>query len=165
MQTHKIEKEIRWKTLIGMIAATQLVGFSGALLAGMDMMRIRLATWNLPWFTPNRMVFMVIWPCLYLLIAIAAYLTTVHAGEGEAKCALTLFWVQLAMNCLWQPVFFRYQMLWFSAFWLLILVGVIIACMVRFDRFSRTASLLMVPYLAWSIFGLLLNVSIAYLNT
>lgn len=155
---------IKWKTLIGMVAATQLVGFAGALFTGLGTMRMRLETWSLPWFTPSRMVFMVVWPCLYFLVAIAGYLAMVHARDHEADAALKLYWAQLVMNCLWQPVFFRFQLLWPAAAWLTVLLALIVACMIKLSHVRRAAGLCMLPYFLWCGFALLLNISIAYLN-
>ena len=58
-------------------------------------------TWN-----PPSWVFGPVWSCLYLMMAVSAWLVWRQAGFAEAKLPLALFAVQLGLNSLWSILFF-----------------------------------------------------------
>ena len=88
----------------------------------------------------------------------------------RARAALTAYGVQLVLNLLWTPVFFGlYPVLGTPALW--IAFGIIVALAVAvavtvllFGPISRTAGLLMLPYLSWIVFASSLNLWAALHN-
>ena len=78
--------------------------------------------------------------------------------------------VQLVLNLLWTPVFFGlYPALGTPALWIgfVIIVALAVAVAVtvlRFGPISRTAGLLMLPYLSWMVFASSLNLWAALHN-
>jgi len=118
-----------------------------------------------PWLTPPDRVFAIVWPVLFILMAISAILVRQRAGSFEAASgALGLYFTQLAVNLSWSWLFFGFHqtglaMLALLALWILIL------CMIRaFGKFSLSAPLLQLPYLIWVTFAGYLNLSILLLN-
>ncbi len=98
-------------------------------------------------------------------MAVAAWFVWRGHGTRAARPALTWFGVQLALNVTWSCVFFGLQRpgLAFSeivALWLSI-----VATCVAFQTKSRTAALLLVPYLAWTSFAVILNFAIWRMNS
>jgi benzodiazapine receptor len=105
---------------------------------------------------PPGYVFGIVWPILYLLMGIVAFL----AAERIWK----LFIIQLILNAAWSWIFFYYQLpiIALLDIALLILINVMIVKNLR--AFSRALFLLYLPYLLWLCFAAFLNISIVYLN-
>src|SRR5262245_48389388 len=55
-----------------------------------------------PSFNPPPFVFAPVWSTLYVLIAVAGW----RVWRDRARTPMTLWWVQLALNFLWSPLFF-----------------------------------------------------------
>ena len=61
-----------------------------------------------PWLTPPPVVFPIAWTTLYILMAISLWrLWDRAAAPSPARSsAITWFFIQLALNAAWSPVFF-----------------------------------------------------------
>ena len=121
------------------------------------------ATLVRPELAPPNWIFAPVWTTLFLLMGIALFLVW-RKGEG-VRLALLLFAAQLVLNVLWSVLFFGLQ----SPALALVEVGVlwlaILATIGAFWRISRTAALLLVPYLLWVTFAAYLNYQYWLLNT
>lgn len=114
-----------------------------------------------PSWAPPSGVFGPVWTVLYVLIAVAAWLTWRVVGWDRS---LTAWAVQLVLNAAWTPLFFgadRYGLALVEIVVLLVAVGVTIAL---FWTRRRVAALLLVPYLAWVGFATALNAAIWSMN-
>ncbi|NLA64371.1 MAG: tryptophan-rich sensory protein [Leucobacter sp.] len=129
---------------------------------------------KVPWSPPNA-VFGPAWSLLYVLIAVAGFLIwrSGHIGVGHANRARGTLWlyvVQLLLNFAWTPVFFSgYPMFGEVAWWaalaiMLVLIVTVIWLIAAATRWSKTAAVLLVPYLGWLIFASTLNAGIVALN-
>ncbi|MCI1966701.1 MAG: tryptophan-rich sensory protein [Oscillospiraceae bacterium] len=116
-----------------------------------------------PALTPPSSVFPIVWAILYCLMGISAALIYL-SGSHRTTHALTLYAVQLAVNLLWTIFFFNLQAYWFSFFWLLLLLGLIVAMVCSFWKISKPAALLQLPYLFWVTFAGYLSLMIAIAN-
>lgn len=143
--------------LVIYLAACGLVALLGS-LATIDSVEGWYRDADKPWFTPPDALFGPVWSVLYLAMAVAAWLA------WRRGAPTTIWWVQLALNLAWTPVFFGLEQLWLGLVVIVALDLAVIATIVVFRRWSRTAALLLVPYLAWIGFATLLNASIAVLN-
>ncbi len=114
--------------------------------------------------TPPGWLFGPVWSILYTAMAVAAWLVWRSAGFDGARAALGLYGVQLALNAAWTPVFFGAERLFLGLVIVLALDLAILATAVAFRRHSRTAALLLVPYLTWTLFATYLNAGVAALN-
>jgi len=77
-----------------------------------------------------------------------------RVGRAASKrTALALFAAQLAANSLWSWLFFAWHRGALAAAEVLILLALIVATVIAFSRRSRTAALLLVPYLVWVAFA------------
>ena len=150
--------------LIVFLAVTFLAAAIGGYATGTS-----VSTWyetlQKPAWNPPAAVFGPVWTLLYAGMAIAAWLVWKRReASEEVRPALTIYFVQLALNTAWSILFFGMRrpglafadivVLWFS----------IAICVLFFFRISRAAGWLMVPYLAWVSFATALNYSIWSLN-
>ena len=105
---------------------------------------------------PPGYIFGIIWPILYLMMAISAFRTFYFVKKS--------FFIQLFFNAIWSWLFFVFQMplLALINIWLLILLNVRIAfVMFKEDKLS---AYLYLPYVLWLIFASYLNLYIVFNN-
>ena len=114
-----------------------------------------------PWFNPPNWLFGPVWTLLYILIAIAGWRTWLDVPRGRA---MTLWWVQLALNFAWSPVFFALQAPWAALAVILLLLATILGFITISRERDVVAAWLFIPYAAWVAFATLLNASIVWLN-
>jgi translocator protein len=123
------------------------------------------ATLNKPWFTPPNYVFGPVCTVLYILMGISLYLVLSQGWEKKpVKHGVVLFAAQLVANILWSFLFFGFHSPVAGLACILVLLALIVGTMVAFRRVSRTAALLLVPYLAWVCIATALNAAIVLLN-
>jgi tryptophan-rich sensory protein len=114
-----------------------------------------------PWFNPPNWLFGPAWTTLYVLIAIAGWRVWQRERSGRL---MWLWWLQLALNFLWSPVFFGAQQPGAALAVIVVLLATILAFIgIAWNR-DRPAALLFLPYAAWVVFATLLNGSIFFLN-
>lgn len=118
-------------------------------------------TLNKPFFAPPKWLFPVVWSILYLLMGISYYLVRKEDNNPKDKY---LFYLQLFVNLLWPILFFKFEQLLLSSFWIFILDVLIILMILSFKKINQKASQLQIPYLIWSLFATFLNISIFFLN-
>ena len=148
--------------LAGLLFVTELLPGLVRLLGAPD--------WD-PWYaglakpswTPPDWVVPVVWPTLYLLMAVAAWLVW-RAARGDARGALTLYGVQLVVNASWSWVFGGLKSLLGGFLVILLLWSLLVGTIAAFARYSRPAAWLLVPYLAWVTFAAVLNYAVWRLN-
>lgn len=100
-----------------------------------------------PAWAPPASVFGPVWSVLYALMGIASWLAWRSAPRPAA--ALPLYALQLAVNALWSWLFFGWHLGAAAFVDAVLLLGLIVATMLAFRRASRTAAMLLLPYLAW----------------
>ena len=114
-----------------------------------------------PPFNPPNWLFGPAWTLLYILIAVAGWRTWLDVPRGRA---MTLWWVQLALNFAWSPVFFALQAPWAALAVILLLLASILGFITISRERDVVAAWLFIPYAAWVAFATLLNASIVWLN-
>ncbi len=153
-------KNIRWGRLIFFVGVSLAAGGLAALLTGGNMDVYEKLTPKPP-LAPPGIVFPIVWSILYVLMGVAAYLVSVSRPPKTA--ALTLFFLQLAVNALWPLLFFNLLAFKAAFFLLLLLLGLVIACYFAFRQHSRTAGNLLIPYILWLVFAAWLNFWFAFI--
>jgi tryptophan-rich sensory protein len=159
---------IRWPRLLGAIIVCLGVGGIGS-IATSDGTKTWYPTLEKPPFNPPSVVFGPVWTTLYVLMGIAEYLVWKEGRERpeiqrEVKRAQKLFAIQLGLNLGWSFLFFKLQSPLIALIELILLWLAILATIRAFARLSRPATLLLLPYLAWTTFAGVLNASIWWLN-
>jgi len=111
-----------------------------------------------PALTPPGWVFPIAWTALYISIGIALFIY-LHTGARD-RLALIAFGTQLVLNGLWSYLMFGRHEPGVALVDIALLWVAIVVTAVAFARRSRTAGLLLVPYLAWVSFASYLNIAI-----
>ncbi len=147
----------RWSTLIVFLA---LCG--GAILLGQT---FPPGEWydalRKPAITPPSWAFGAVWTPLYVMIAIAGWLT----WERDRNSWAMRFWfVQLALSVAWSWLFFGLHQPGLALMEIVALWIVIGATIVAAWRGQKAASLLLVPYWGWVAFATVLNFGFWQLN-
>jgi tryptophan-rich sensory protein len=118
-----------------------------------------------PSWTPPNWVFPVVWNILYVMMAVSLWLLWGCTGEPRAiRTAVVLFFLQLALNAIWSPVFFVLHHTKAALVIIAIMAIAIAATIVAAWRPHRIAAMLLVPYLAWVLYAASLNAGIVLLN-
>ena len=119
-----------------------------------------------PGFNPPNAVFAPVWTVLYILMGVA---TGIVWSKGThhiwVKTALYHFVFQLLVNALWSIVFFGLKNPFGALLVILALLILIILTIKWFNVVSKTAAILMIPYLLWVCFASVLNYKIWELNS
>jgi tryptophan-rich sensory protein len=120
------------------------------------------------WRPPNA-AFGPVWTVLYTLMAITAWLVwrsddSAASSKSARTQALAAWGVQLALNAAWSAVFFGARSPGGGLAVITGLVPAIATTAALAGRVSKTAGLLLVPYLAWTTFAAALNARIWQLN-
>jgi len=160
-EVYKLKKN-DWTELLAIVLATELIGVLASLLSGSAGQDYRSLIQ--PPLSPPGWLFGIVWPVLYLLMGIAAYLIYQAPQTMQRRNAITLYWVQLFVNFLWPIVFFRLEWYWISVAVILVLDALVLLTAVRFYQIKKAAGILMIPYLLWILFATYLNIGIALLN-
>jgi benzodiazapine receptor len=117
-----------------------------------------------PTFMPPGWAFGVVWPILYVLMGVALAMILAEPPSPRRKTALILFFVQLALNFAWSPIFFGGHDIGLAKIVIFLMAAIAAAAAGQFLRLRRVAGLLLIPYLAWLIFAAMLNTAIDSLN-
>jgi tryptophan-rich sensory protein len=120
---------------------------------------------NKPGFSPPNWLFGPVWIFLYLLMGISMFLIWKEDLKNKKiKKSFLIFIFQLVLNTLWTIVFFGMHsisgaLIIILALWILILI-----CIINFLKISKTAGVILIPYLLWTTFAAVLNYYIFALN-
>ena len=117
-----------------------------------------------PAFNPPDWVFGPVWTCLYVTMAVAAWLVWREQGFSAGRIPLVLFAVQLALNAVWSGLFFGLRAPGLAFADIVLLWIAILATLIAFGRVSTWAAALLVPYLAWVSFAAALNWTLWRMN-
>ena len=151
--------------LVGSVLLCEAAGGIGSIFTR-DSLKEWYPSLEKPSFTPPGWVFGPVWTSLYALMGASFYVAERQQEEGsnEGKASRVLFGIQLVLNALWSYVFFGRRSPSWALVEIVFLWAAIVATTVTFWRISRTAALLMLPYLLWTSFATLLNYKIWSLN-
>ena len=117
-----------------------------------------------PPLSPPALIFPIVWTILYILMGISSFMASEAADKEKKNEILFPYYVQLGVNFLWSVIFFRFRLFGAAALWLIILIVWVISMISSFDKVSKKAALLQLPYLIWCGFALYLTAGIFFLN-
>ena len=114
--------------------------------------------------TPPSYVFSIVWPILYLSLALVFY--NIYTSE---KCVgfctpLVYFSIQMVFNLLWTTLFFKLQMPTLALLDLLCIVIFTLLTMKSLYKNYKASFFIMLPYTLWILFALYLNLHIVVNN-
>jgi tryptophan-rich sensory protein len=155
--------ELRVIAFIGIIGATALTAALGGLISAGDADPWYQAQNHAPG-SPPGVVFAVVWPTLYTLMAIGACRVWMASGWRKSDAAMGIFFLQLLANLGWSVLFFRFHLA-LAALIDVAALWVLVALMIKeFGRHDRIAAQLQYPYLAWLTFAFYLNAWVVFAN-
>jgi len=117
-----------------------------------------------PSYTPPAVIFPIVWPILYLCMAVAAWMIWKEWGFDGGRLPLKWFGVQLALNAAWSWIFFGRHAIGTALADIILLWIAILFTLLLFWTKNKWAGGLMAPYLLWISFAIILNFSIWHLN-
>jgi tryptophan-rich sensory protein len=118
-----------------------------------------------PEWKPPDWLFGPAWTFIFACAALAGILAWLRAPDRAARRRVVwLFAINAGLNVLWSVLFFRLQRPdWALAEVVLLWLSIVVLIWVP-ASYSRAASWLLVPYLAWVTFAALLNFAVVRLN-
>lgn len=153
----------------GLLKPVLIAAAAALAVAGLGGLMTDLGPWYQglvqPRWKPPDWLFGPAWTAIFALAAMAGVIAWRRAPRRvDREWMLALFALNGFLNVLWSLLFFRLHrpdwalfevlLLWLS---ILLLIGVL-------ARYARTASLLLLPYLAWVAFAGFLNLATVRLN-
>ena len=97
---------------------------------------------------PPSWVFGPVWTVLYLMMGYASNIVFRRTGKVPI-----IFWIQLALNLLWSPVYFKQKNIKLAKTIIYALIGAVLLTMYEFRKIDSFAANLLVPYLAWLVYA------------
>ncbi len=152
-----------------MIAPYLIAGAGAVALAVAGGLLTTIGPWyrNLkkPSLQPPDWLFGPAWTIILGLAAYSAGLAWQAAADpAERTKVVILFGVNALFHLLWSPLFFKIRRPDWSLIEVVFLWASLVALVIGLAPISRTASLLILPYLAWVSFASWLNWAIVRLN-
>ena len=159
-----VSNQKRLLVLFGSVVLCLLVGFAGSVFTTPS-----IGNWysalNKPGFNPPNWIFAPVWTTLFILMGLALFIAWDKSRKGKYFCQpLGLFLAQLIFNFFWSFIFF-YLHNPGAAFGEIVILWVLIALTINsFEKISKFAAWLLVPYILWVSFASILNFAIWRLN-
>jgi len=114
---------------------------------------------------PPNWMFASIWITLFLLMGVALYIGWDKGKDNKNfKPALLAFGLQLALNALWSFLFFGLKSPLLALLEIILLWIAILVTISNFQKISKTAAILLLPYIFWVTFAAILNFFIWQFN-
>ncbi|MBP3707296.1 MAG: tryptophan-rich sensory protein [Clostridia bacterium] len=115
-----------------------------------------------PLLAPPSILFPIVWTILYILMGISyGILKTKSLTDSKIN---QIYYTQLFINAFWPILFFYLKLRLFSFIWIILLDILIVIMIVQFYQKNKTAGLIQIPYLLWSLFATYLNFAIYLLD-
>ena len=153
-----------WRKALIAIPAIVIGGLAMGWLSNSGMDNSWYADLQQPAFQPPSWMFGVVWTTLYALMGLALAIVWNQPPSRDRTTALRLFFVQLALNFAWSPVFFGGHLIDIG---LLLLIGILVAALMTaklFRDIRPVAGWLLLPYLLWLCLAVTLNYETGRLN-
>ena len=144
---------VRRFTLIVAVILAAAIGSMASTSAGTDSWYLLLEKSDL---NPPSYVFGIVWPILYILMMISAFLSY--------QKVFSIFIIQLFFNAAWSWLFFRFQMPLIALLDIYLLIALNIYILNLMYKENKLAFLLFIPYVFWISFASYLNLFIVINN-
>ncbi len=144
---------VRRFTLIVAVILAAAIGSMASTSASTDSWYLLL---NKSELNPPSCVFGIVWPILYILMMVSAFLA--H------KKIFSIFIIQLFFNAAWSWLFFRFQMPLIALLDIYLLIAINIYILNLMYKENKLAFFLFIPYVVWISFASYLNLFIVINN-
>ncbi len=149
--------------LAGFILLCLAAGGAGAILTA-PAIPSWYATISKPAWTPPNWIFRPVWTALYIMMGFSGWLVWRNKGAPRCKSTLVVWFVQLALNVLWSPLFFGLKAVGIALIDIYLLWLFIGRFLITSWGVSRPAAILFMPYWAWVSYASALNLAIWVMN-
>ncbi len=153
-----------WKVALVTVPMIVLLGSLSGYLSQSGFENNWYAPLDKPSFQPPGWAFGVTWTILYALMGIALAMVLAAPQAKPRSRGLILFFVQLALNYSWSPVFFGGGMIDIGFLVIMAMNVLVTATIIAFWRVKPLAGILLLPYLAWLCLATALNHETGRLN-
>ena len=153
-----------WKATIVAVLAIELLGGLSGWLSNSGYGNAWFDALQKPSFMPPGAAFGIVWPILYALLGVALAMILAEPPSDRRRIGLILFFVQLALNFAWSPIFFAGHDIVLAKWVIFIMAAIAAAAARQFLKLRKAAGVLMIPYLARLVFAATLNATIEALN-
>lgn len=147
---------------LGTSIAIPLLGGTSIGISMRDDVKTWFPTIKKPSWQPPNWLFGPVWTVLYTLMGISSW--RVYSRAGLMSKPMFLYAVQLALNFLWSPLFFKWHQLPAASADITALLGVLGLTIVEFNKVDGVAATMLYPYLAWTLFATALTYNITMNN-
>ena len=144
---------VRRFTLIVAVILAAALGSLASTSAGTDSWYLLL---NKSKLNPPGYVFGIVWPILYVLMMVSAFLAY--------RRIFLIFIIQLFFNAAWSWLFFRFQMPLIALLDIYLLIAINIYILNLMYKENKLAFFLFIPYVIWISFASYLNLFIVINN-
>ena len=144
---------VRRFTLIVAVILAAAIGSMASTSASTDSWYLLL---NKSELNPPSYVFGIVWPILYILMMISAFLSY--------QKVFSIFIIQLFFNAAWSWLFFRFQMPLIALLDIYLLIALNIYILNLMYKENKLAFILFIPYVFWISFASYLNLFIVINN-
>ena len=144
---------VRRFTLIVAVILAAAIGSMASTSASTDSWYLLL---NKSELNPPSYVFGIVWPILYILMMVSAFLA--H------KKIFSIFIIQLFFNAAWSGLFFIFQMPLIALLDIYLLIAINIYILNLMYKENKLAFFLFIPYVIWISFASYLNLFIVINN-
>ena len=144
---------VRRLTLISSVILAAFIGSMASAAAGTDAWYLTL---NKSQLNPPSYIFGLVWPILYILMMVSAFLTY--------RKVFSVFLIQLIFNAAWCWLFFRFQMPFVALLDIYLLIALNIYILNLMYKENKLAFFLFIPYVIWISFASYLNLFIVINN-
>ena len=115
----------------------------------------------LPSFNPPSWVFAPVWTILYIMMSVAIWKIWIDTFDLKL---LKIYFIHLFFNGSWSIVFFGFHLIGLALINLVLIIIFIVVLMKIYKTKNKVSFYIMIPYLLWSSYALILNISIFLLN-
>ena len=119
---------------------------------------------NKPSWNPPSWIFAPVWTTIYVLLIISASIAWHKTTGSERWSVMRLYVLNGVFNAAWSFCFFQAQSTMLGMLDIILVWVTVILLMLRTWRYSKLASLLLLPYLIWVMFASALNAAIVANN-
>ena len=144
---------VRRFTLVVAVIFAAAIGSMASTTAGNDSWYLSL---NKSELNPPSYVFGIVWPILYILMIVSAFLAY--------KKVFLFFIIQLFFNATWSWLFFRFQMPLIALLDIYLLIAINIYILNLMYKENKLSFFLFIPYVVWISFASYLNLFIVINN-
>ena len=132
--------------------------FTRAGMAWYDTMLIQ------PALTPPKWAFPIAWNTIFILTTISALIIWNKKKAKDRSFIIGLFLINAALNIMWSLLFFQLHLIAAAFTEMFLLIFTLILLVLLIWKTSKTAALLLLPYLFWVSFATYLTYQIWILN-